>query len=227
MSLHLGPIHEMMYRKMLRLDLATEALLETLPDEKKRLDQVVAPLKREPLEQLIDQDNIHGWLASCIDRAEIRYAFALNCREKDFGQCLEKVGEQWSGDFDCPADIDELFSRVNMILLDGMPCDRALTAYEQDGELVLHQEVPVHHGYAQAALGEMDPELSRAKTCAGNHDHDHHESFDLATGPRHCYDDDGGAEIFYQARERLLTGFVKKWGYKARRQGQDFYISKQ
>ncbi|MFR2717612.1 MAG: hypothetical protein ACLTA5_10585 [Anaerococcus obesiensis] len=59
----------------------------------------IKPVSTDNLENLIDQENIHGWLDSKIDVVENRLAFAIknskNAKEKlfDFGKNkqLEKI----------------------------------------------------------------------------------------------------------------------------------------
>ena len=75
MSENLGPIHYMMYEKIKFQDDITNYLLE---NDTSKVDKLNEPVSREPLESLIDQDNIHGWLDSKIDVVENRLNYALN-----------------------------------------------------------------------------------------------------------------------------------------------------
>ena len=85
MSEFLGPIHYMMYEKIKFQDKITNFLLD---GNTKEIDEKVAPVSTDNLENLIDQENIHGWLDSKIDVVENRLAFAIknseNTKEKLF-----------------------------------------------------------------------------------------------------------------------------------------------
>ena len=227
MSHSLGPIHYMMYDKITRQDDLTAALLDDQPDFRAKLDARYAPLSREPLEKLINQDNIHGWLAAAIDQAEVRFAAALN--HVGLAKALPKLealGRQFAQGQEA-GDVNALFEGVNRLILDGMPCDRALIAYEESGALVLHQEVAVHDGPMSTPFGEIDPADSLGKTCDGGHDHDHHESFELSALAGGAAREAGVSEGFYQARHALLKGYAQALGWRVTRDGQDFRFEKE
>ena len=78
MSEFLGPIHYMMYEKIKFQDKITNYLLDGNTSE---VDRINNPVSNEPLESLIDQDNIHGWLDYIIDVVENRLHYALNHSE--------------------------------------------------------------------------------------------------------------------------------------------------
>lgn len=74
MSEFLGPIHYMMYDKIKFQDKITNFLLD---GNTKEIDEKIAPVSTDNLENLIDQENIHGWLDSKIAVVENRLAFAI------------------------------------------------------------------------------------------------------------------------------------------------------
>ncbi len=173
MSENLGPIHYMMYDKIKFQDEITNYLLE---GDTSKVDKINKPVSKEPLENLIDQDNIHGWLDSKIDVVENRLNYALNhsnnTKEKmyEFGKINAK-GKDFS-------NFNTLFTDLNMLLLDGMPCDRGLSAQvDEKGDLYLITNTNLHSKYENQ---NINPEDARDNTCAGGHDHDHHESFEVA-----------------------------------------------
>lgn len=67
MSENLGPIHYMMYEKIKFQDKITSYLLDGKTD---KVDEIARAVENKPLDQLIDTDNIHGWLDSKIDVVE-------------------------------------------------------------------------------------------------------------------------------------------------------------
>ena len=174
MSENLGPIHYMMYEKIKFQDDITNYLLE---NDTSKVDKINEPVSREPLESLIDQDNIHGWLDSKIDVVENRLNYALNNSKNTKEKMYEFGKENAKGkNFD---DFNSVFSDLNMLLLDGMPCDRGLSAQIDDkGDLYLITNTNLHSKYENQ---NINPEDARDNTCAGGHDHDHHESFEVAS----------------------------------------------
>lgn len=174
MSENLGPIHYMMYKKIKFQDDITDYLLE---NDTSKVDKLNEPVSREPLESLIDQDNIHGWLDSKIDVVENRLNYALNNSKNTKEKMYEFGKENAKGkNFD---DFNSVFTDLNMLLLDGMPCDRGLSAQIDDkGDLYLITNTNLHSKYENQ---NINPEDARDNTCAGGHDHDHHESFEVAS----------------------------------------------
>lgn len=174
MSENLGPIHYTMYEKIKFQDDITNYLLEGNTSE---IDKINEPVSTKPLEELIDQDNIHGWLDSKIDVVENRLNYALNNSENTKEKMYEFGKENAKGkNFE---DFNSIFSDLNMLLLDGMPCDRGLSAQIDDkGDLYLITNTNLHSKYENQ---NINPEDARDNTCAGGHDHDHHESFEVAS----------------------------------------------
>ena len=78
MSENLGPIHYMMYEKIKFQDKITNYLLD---GDTSKVDKINKAVSTDPLEDLIDQENIHGWLDSKIDVVENRLNYALNNSE--------------------------------------------------------------------------------------------------------------------------------------------------
>ena len=175
MSENLGPIHYMMYDKIKFQDQITAYLLDNDTSE---LDKIAKAVSKNPLEELIDQDNIHGWLDSKIDVVEKRLNYALghsdNPKEKIF-EFGKKIGHDKNFD-----NFNQIFSDLNMYLLDGMPCDNGLSAQVDDnGDLYLITNTNLHAKYENE---NINPEDSLDNVCEGGHDHDHHESFEVSEG---------------------------------------------
>ena len=167
MSKTLGPIHYMMYDKIKFQDEITAYLLDGQTSE---VDKIANPVSKNPLDELIDQDNIHGWLDSKIDVVEKRLNYALrhaiNPKDKIF-KLGEKIGQV--KDFD---NFNQVFSDLNMYLLDGMPCDNGLSAQVDDnGDLYLITNNNLHAKYENQ---DINPADSLDNVCEGGHDHDHH-----------------------------------------------------
>ncbi|MFO3717215.1 hypothetical protein AB9Q04_02475 [Anaerococcus sp. ENR1011] len=204
MSENLGPIHYMMYEKIKFQDEITNYLLEGDTSE---VDKLNKPVSKEPLENLIDQANIHGWLDSKIDVVENRLNYALNNSENTKEKMYEFGKENAKGkNFD---DFNSVFSDLNMLLLDGMPCDRGLSAQvDEKGDLYLITNTNLHSKYENQ---NINPEDARDNTCAGGHDHDHHESFEVANNDNINLKEENSS--YHDYRYEFLKGYFSDSPY--------------
>lgn len=202
MSKTLGPIHYNMYEKIKFQDVITSFLMD---GQTEIIDKKIPPVSNEPLEKIIDQDNIHGYLASKIDIVENRLSMALNLSE-DPEKKLYNLGQKMSDNKNFNS-YEEVFSDLNMYLLDGMPCDNGLSAMMEKDELYLVTNVNLHKKYDSF----IDPKDSLDNTCEGGHDHDHHESFEIK--------DDENIEMkkeestYHQYRYEFLKGYFSNTNY--------------
>ena len=137
MSLFLGRIHYIMYDKILFQEEILENLLDLLEEEKslelkKDLDDNF-PLERGNLEDIIDENNIHGWLNERVIRSENRLAKAVSILLEDFD--LEKLKNKFfeiGKNYEAGDTPMEVFSFITSKFLDGMPCDHALAILKND-----------------------------------------------------------------------------------------------
>lgn len=148
MSLFLGPVHHLMHKRILYLDSQSEVLLNmgnrsgwVTPKEMFALDQLYPPMSEEPLENIIDTSNIHGWLASAVESAELRYAQTVRLlMDKnpealpEMKETLEAFGRETA--FDKLENAKEAFELLQDRLLDGMPCDFPFKV-EQEGSKIV------------------------------------------------------------------------------------------
>ena len=74
MSMVLGPIHYWLYAKIGNQETLTKALAEKAQGEGWIGDASSYVKMLQPLEAVIDEGNIHGWLQEQIHEAETRYA---------------------------------------------------------------------------------------------------------------------------------------------------------
>lgn len=171
MSKTLGPIHYLMYEKIKFQDKITDFLMDGDFSQIK-----YKPVSKRPLDEILDQENIHGFLQEKIDIVESRLAQALNLCENP-SEKLYKLGQECGKRKDF-SSFEEIFTDLNTYLLDGMPCDQGLSAV-LDGEILyLITNNNLHKKYED----EINLENSRNASCQGGHDHDHHESFELGNG---------------------------------------------
>ena len=141
MSRFLGPIHYWLYNKINVLEDIEKNILVNLVDPKDQpllKNELVASfgpyLDKAPLDSLIDQDNIHGWLQGKIKIAESRQSKLIHGLQEKAGDAIyeevakiyaemgKKQGEAIEfADAETP---EMLFRSLDNFLLEGMPCDR-------------------------------------------------------------------------------------------------------
>lgn len=217
MSSSLGPIHYIMYEKIKFQDKITERLLSE--DKLNELNKIMPPVPLDNLEDILDQDNIHGFLSAKIDVVESRLAYAINNGENIYEKAYE-FGKEIAPDK--LESNEEIFDFVNKIILDGMPCDHALTAaIDNDGNLNLITNIDMHEKYAKNPL-TINPEDSLSNKCESEHDHDDHESFHIQENVKIVEDDNN--RKYFKLREALLKGFLENSGYDVKRHGSNFII---
>lgn len=151
MSRFLGPIHHWLYNKINLLEDIEKGIIEALVDESEQmavkadLTGAFGPyLNHAPLDALIDQDNIHGWLQGKIQVAERRQSQLISRLAgakgdavydeisavyarfgKEHGQAVPEAQASTP---------EEIFKNLDNFLLEGMPCDRVNAVTENTPE---------------------------------------------------------------------------------------------
>lgn len=200
MSKTLGPIHYMMYEKIKFQDKITDYLMDGHIQDIKP-----DPVSTKPLEEILDQENIHGYLQEKIDIVETRLAKALNLA-KDPDEKLYKLGQECGKDKDF-SRFEQVFRDLNTYLLDGMPCDQGLSAMVDEDSLYLITNNNLHSKYDE----EIDLEKSKEATCEGGHSHDHHESFEIQEGNLDLKEENS---TYHTHRLAFLKGYFSKSPYE-------------
>ena len=134
------------------------------------------PVSSKPLEEILDQENIHGFLQEKIDIVESRLAQTLALCKNPSDKLFE-LGQECGKDKDF-SNFEEISTDLNKYLLEGMPCDQGLSAVPDGGSLYLITNNNLHKKYKD----DINLENSRNASCQGGHDHDHHESFEVGAG---------------------------------------------
>jgi len=157
MSRFLGPIHHWLYNKINLLEDIEQGILTNVVGAseqeslKSELIETYGPyLNHAPLETLIDQDNIHGWLQNKIKIAEQRQSKMIqHLVAKDGESVYEKISDIYasfgrkngsviSGE---QSDSPELiFKSLDNFLLEGMPCDRVNAVTENTADKLQWQK---------------------------------------------------------------------------------------
>lgn len=145
MSKFLAPIHTWLFNKIVLLETIEKKIVENFdaPEDVAFFNEncltIGGFIPDLPLEDLIDQSNIHGWLQQRINIAEVRQAaFVHYLIEKDknnleiinnvYYKVGSALGEQAKDGLTGPG---EIFKALNDVLLEGMPCDRVNSIVEQ------------------------------------------------------------------------------------------------
>lgn len=144
MSRFLGKIHYIMFDKINYVDEITRKMKELL-DENVDLKNI----ERGALEDLIDTDNIHGWLQVRVGIVEDNLARVLSELKKE-GKLEDalKIAYDFGAKEDFSGDASDAFQFMSDKFLDGMPCDMAnLPVESDDGEFRWVKRIDVHEQY--------------------------------------------------------------------------------
>jgi len=136
MSLFLGHIHFLMYNKILFSEEIFENLLNLFKDNNttkyKKILNEEYPVEKGNLTDLIDENNIHGWLDERVNRSENKIAKLVSILlEKginidDIKNVYYNLGLN-EEKIEAPEDA---FNIMTSKFLDGMPCDGAIIPVE-------------------------------------------------------------------------------------------------
>ena len=156
MSLYLGPIHYWLYHKIRilveREQLLWEAAAQIDADMAEEGREMVwqtygAPLPDEDLAELIDADNIHGWLQRQINLAELREAATVKellarlgsdgpeKMKAVFGEQGKQCGLAARPDGREETDAAAAYAAFAGKVLNGMPCDRWDRLEQEDSKV--------------------------------------------------------------------------------------------
>lgn len=168
MSAFLGPIHYWLYNKIqVEQDLVEEIM--GLAQQKwglslaKEADERYGKSERRPLEQVIDETNIHGWLQGQVSNAEYKLAFSVTeVIKKDINAIeilkalFENKGRAKAKELDANLSAAELYKVISDSWLDGMPCDHAYQVIAQEKDsITFRRNSCVHETYWQAVGGDI------------------------------------------------------------------------
>lgn len=167
MSAFLGPIHYWMYNKIkVQQGIVDEIIKigeEVLPGLKENLDNNFGVSETRPLEEVIDQGNIHGWLQSNVTREEYKLADSITSLLKvkpDMIDQLKSVfwnkGKELSNTIN-EGNASQAYKVITDSLLDGMPCDHANTVQEDSEDKVIwKRNLCVHTDYWDEVHGDIN-----------------------------------------------------------------------
>ncbi|MDK2562477.1 hypothetical protein QOZ84_02870 [Romboutsia sedimentorum] len=158
MSTFLAPIHTWLFEKIkLAQDLEKEIVKlhhekykeEALKIQKEAVDIYGEYIKDQPLEDLIDVGNIHGWLQEQIKVVESRSAYIItkyyelykeeskSITENAYISQAKKCANNESNKIDSPENV---YISLNNYILSGMPCDRANSLTQRNDDCVVYEQ---------------------------------------------------------------------------------------
>jgi len=161
MSAFLGPIHYWMYDK---INMQEELLrrFAKKAQEAGWLDSVMDFVNNDiqPLEAVIDEANIHGWLNSHIESVEKRYAeltvkvlTSHQERLEDLKAIAFQLGKEQAAAADSTAS--HCYKRIEDCTLNGMPCDGVnIVTDKNEDHFSWEQRFDVHGQYWTQAGGD-------------------------------------------------------------------------
>jgi len=166
MSAFLGPIHFWLYNKIqIQQELLEEILTsanDLSQDLKEELDTRYGVSETRPLEEVINQGNIHGWLQSRISQIEYKLAYGITEIIKTDLSMLSKIetmflikGEEKSS-LISESNAADAYKAIGDCLLDGMPCDHANCVLEENEEKVIwKRNACVHAKFWEEVCGDI------------------------------------------------------------------------
>jgi len=170
MSAFLGPIHYWLYNKINIQQAIVEDIIilsqkvNTLEvDLQKELDTRFGVSEKRPLEEVIDQGNIHGWLQSCVANVEYKLAFSVTQLLeknlellKEIELIFENKGKEKALS-EATNKASEIYKAISDSLLDGMPCDHANSVLEDEEDRVIwKRNTCVHKSYWEEVGGDVN-----------------------------------------------------------------------
>ena len=164
MSAFLAPIHFRMYRKIRAQEDLTKAIAALAAEHAWLTEEEAAAYGKEeprPLEDIIDLSNIHGWLLGKIEDAETRYAKLItHLLKEDAARFAEIKNTAFAvGAAHAPKETSPraLYSALDELLLDGMPCDGAcMVTDSSDANFTWELRLDVHGPFWTKAGGKAE-----------------------------------------------------------------------
>ena len=141
MSAFLAPIHTWLFNKIklaqdlekdivnLHIDKFKESAIKI---QKEANDIYGQYIEEKPLEDLIDVNNIHGWLQDRIKEVESR-----DLTESAYISQAIKCAQNENNKSDSP---ENAYISLNNYILSGMPCDRANSVTEKNEDYIIYEQ---------------------------------------------------------------------------------------
>lgn len=173
MSRFLAPIHTWLFNKInLAQDLEKEIVkLHSNKYNKEAIDIEKEARKiygdytpSEPIENLIDTDNIHGWLQERIKEVESRSSYIISRYYEIFKDDSKELTKNAyinqakicaSNENNRIGSPEDVYMTLNSYILSGMPCDRANSVVEKTEDHITYEQKGCIHK-SNYELGKAD-----------------------------------------------------------------------
>lgn len=166
MSAFLGPIHFWLYNKVkIQNDLVEETIRVAEENNLHMRENLYGRFgdgELKSLEEVIDVNNIHGWLQEQVSSVEGKLAHGVTEIFSQKPELVEEIKTLFrnkgieNSALREDSSLEEIFKALNDTLLDGMPCDRANAVISQDeNEVVWVRNLCVHEEYWNEAGGDI------------------------------------------------------------------------
>lgn len=168
MSAFLGPIHYWLFHKIKLQNEFVTLIVQSVTEDDLRirlyeeLYEKFGVLEEQPLEEIIDETNIHGWLQERVSIVEYRMAYAVTEILKQKPEMKNKLTDRMSqfgmqhSDLIEVTDVKDVYKKLNDLLLDGMPCDHVNELVsENDKKVTWKRNQCIHKKYWDEVLGDI------------------------------------------------------------------------
>lgn len=165
MSAFLGPIHTWLFNKVLFQNQMVETI-ETLAKENGWLDESVnlnryGQLEQGDLADIVDPNNIHGWLQERVSLVESKLAYLVTVlsdgHQERLDSIYEVIYELGKKNSIHGKNAKEVFDTLETLLLNGMPCDRVnVLCEENEDKVVWRQTKEIHEKYWTMVGGSVE-----------------------------------------------------------------------
>ncbi len=175
MSRFLAPIHTWLFNKInLAQDLEKEVVkvhsnkynkeAVDIEEEAKKIYGDYIP--NEPIENLIDTDNIHGWLQERIKEVESRSSYIISryyeifkeeSKELTKNVYINQAKQCAINENNKIGSPEDVYMTLNNYILSGMPCDRVNSVVEKSEDYIIYEKRGCIHK-SNYELGKADIE---------------------------------------------------------------------
>ncbi|MEG0390392.1 MAG: hypothetical protein RR591_07055 [Cetobacterium sp.] len=163
MSLYLGKIHYWLFNKILWFEELEDKIIQLaiisgldISTIKDKIDNKYGEkLENKNLEEIIDLNNIHGWLQSRIQSSEGRMAAWIKFFLENAPNSIDNLKKVFEDQGIVAAKIEkekkqyisasDIYTVMNNYILDGMPCDRVnVISISEDKLVSWERQICVH-----------------------------------------------------------------------------------
>lgn len=151
MSKFLAPIHFIMYNKILFLDKLVNKYIELAKENNIELEELnnLGEISYAPLDEIIDESNIHGWIQERVSIVENRLSYVVSKilnENKDLESEILEIAKNTGVEEGFSGNPVEAFQAITGKFLDGMPCDNAISILENEENSLKYQVEIDKHG---------------------------------------------------------------------------------